>query len=151
MAVLFCPYRLTSKAVQFDVSTATCLILEKYGLWDYVENKQEVIVAATVDGGKLAWKLTQISAGILTCHPRAINPLTIIFLFGESGDENLQSPSLCFPLYVHVAKGNSEFCSAQLAGFFQVLNKMEDQHVDGLKFSQGADMCSLQNTLCPGK
>jgi hypothetical protein len=34
---------------------------------------------------------------------------------------------------------------------FEVLNNMEDEHVGGLKFSQGADMCSLQKTMCRGK
>ncbi len=104
-----------------------------------------------MDRGELAWKLTQISAGIKICDPRAIDPLTGRLLFGESGDENLQSPSLCFPLHVHIAKDNTEFYTTQLAGFFQDLNNMEDEHVGGLKFSQGADMCSLQKTVCHGK
>ncbi len=49
------PYELTSNAVKFDVWIAVRFILEKYGLWHYVENKESVIAAATVDGGELAW------------------------------------------------------------------------------------------------
>jgi hypothetical protein len=58
------PFELTSNAVKFNILTAVHFILERYCLWDYVERKEEVITAATVDGGELAWKLTQISAGI---------------------------------------------------------------------------------------
>jgi hypothetical protein len=32
-----------------------------------------------------------------------------------------------------------------------VLNNMEDEYVDGLKFSQGANMCSVQKSVCRGK
>lgn len=31
-----------------------------------------------------------------------------------------------------------------------MLNNMEDEYVGGLTFSQGADMCSLQKTVCRG-
>lgn len=84
-------------------------------MWGYVKDKQKVIAAATVDRGKLAWKkLTQISAGIKKCDPRAIDPITGRLLFSESGDENLQSDSLCFPRHAHTAKDSSEFYSTQL-------------------------------------
>ena len=145
------PYQLTSNAVKFDIQPAVKFILERYGLWGYVENKESVIAAATVDGGELAWKLTQISAGIKICDPRAVDPITGELLFGESGHENVQSRSLCFPLQIHIAKDNSAFYSTQLKGFFEDLNNMEDDYVNGLKFSQGADMCSLQKTVCRGK
>lgn len=49
--------------MKFDIPTATKLGLEKYKLWNYIKNNQKVLLAATVDGGQLAWKLTQISAG----------------------------------------------------------------------------------------
>jgi hypothetical protein len=52
------PFELTSNAIKFDLHAAVKFILQKYGLWDLVEQKQNVIVAATVDGGELAWKLT---------------------------------------------------------------------------------------------
>jgi hypothetical protein len=98
------PYQLTSNAVKFDIQPAVKFILERYGLWGYVENKESVIAAATVDGGELAWKLTQISAGIKICDPRAVDPITGELLFGESGHENVQSRSLCFPLQIHIEK-----------------------------------------------
>ncbi len=112
------PYELTSNAVKFDVRIADRFILEKYGLWHYVENKESVIAAATVDGGELAWKLTQVSAGIKICDPRAIDPTTGNLLFGESGHDNVQSRSLCFPLHVHISKDNSAFYSTHLQSFF---------------------------------
>jgi hypothetical protein len=50
--------------VKLKIPTAICFNFERYGLWDYIERKEEVIAAATVDGGELTWRLTQISAGI---------------------------------------------------------------------------------------
>ncbi len=145
------PFELTSNAIKFDLRAAVKFLLQKYGLWDLVAEKENVLVAATVDGGELAWKLTQVSAGIKICDPRAIDPLTGRLLFGESGHDNLQSQSHCYPLHVQIAKDNSEFYNRQLSGFFEVLNNMEDEYVGGLTFSQGADMCSLQKTVCRGK
>ncbi len=60
----FLPYELTKNSVRFDIEKATTYLLKKKSLWDFVKNKQNVLLAATVDGGQLAWKLTQISAGI---------------------------------------------------------------------------------------
>jgi hypothetical protein len=37
-------------------------LLEKFGLWSYVEDKDIVTVAATVDAGELAWQLMKVSA-----------------------------------------------------------------------------------------
>ncbi len=62
--------------MKFDVPTATTFLLKKYKLWNYVEYKQNVLLAATVDGGQLAWKLTQISAGIKIVDEKSINPRT---------------------------------------------------------------------------
>jgi len=41
-----------------------CFILTAFGLWKYVKRGESCQVAATVDGGQLSWKVTQISAGI---------------------------------------------------------------------------------------
>jgi hypothetical protein len=41
------------------------------------------------EGGKLTWKLTQISAGAKICDPRAIDPITGRMWFGEPGEKNL--------------------------------------------------------------
>ncbi len=65
-----------------------------------------MIAAATVDGGELAWRLTQVSVGIKIFGSRAIVPIAGKLLFGESGHENVQSHSLCFPLHIHIAKDN---------------------------------------------
>ena len=62
--------------MKFDIPTATKLGLEKYKLWNYIKNNQKVLLAATVDGGQLAWKLTQISAGIKIVDEKSINPRT---------------------------------------------------------------------------
>ena len=72
-------------AVMFDVPTAVKWLLEKFGLWSYVEDEDIVTVAATVDGGELAWQLTQVSAGIKICDPRAVDPRTGEKLFGDCG------------------------------------------------------------------
>jgi hypothetical protein len=40
--------------------------------WGFEEQREGMVtVAATIDGGELAWKLTQISA----CDKRNLNPL----------------------------------------------------------------------------
>jgi hypothetical protein len=44
-----------SNAVMFFVLAAAKELLEKFGLWSYIKVEDIVTVAATVDGGKLAW------------------------------------------------------------------------------------------------
>ncbi len=58
--------------MKFDVKTAVRWLLEKYGLWSYVERGDSVSTAATVDGGELAWQLMQVSAGIKICDARLL-------------------------------------------------------------------------------
>ncbi len=76
-------------AIKFNIPYAVHCILERYGLWQYVENQESVIAAAKVDGGELAWKLTQISAGINICDPQTVDSVSGELLFGESGHENI--------------------------------------------------------------
>jgi hypothetical protein len=144
------PFELTSNSIKFDLRRAVLWLLDKFGLWQYVERGELVTTAATVDGGELAWQLTQVSAGIKICDERACNPLTGQRLFGDSGYERVQSRYVCFPLHVHIAKDNKEFYSNHLDRFFQELNSIEDEHPLGLQFTQGADMCSLHKTLKRG-
>lgn len=144
------PYDLSSNSVKFDLRRAVPWLLDKFGLWSYVQRGELVTTAATVDGGELAWQLTQVSAGIKICDERAINPLTGQRLFGESGYDKVQSRYVCFPLYVHIAKDNSEFYSNHLASFFNELNDIEDEYPLGVQFTQGADMCSLHKTVKRG-
>ncbi len=112
-------------------------------MWEHVEQREVVTAAATVDGGELAWQLTQVSAGLKICDSRAINPLTGQRLFGESGYDRVQSRYVCFPLHVHIAKDNKEFYAMHLQQFFNELNEMEDRYGGGLQFTHGAEMCSL--------
>ena len=144
------PFELTSNSVKFDLRRAVPWLLEKFGLWQYVERGELVTTAATVDGGELAWQLTQVSAGIKICDERACNPLTGRRLFGDSGYDKVQSRYVCIPLHVHISKDNHEFYSNHLENFFQELNSIEDEYPSGLQFTQGADMCSLHKTLKRG-
>jgi hypothetical protein len=144
------PYELTSNAVKFDIKRAVPWLLRKFGLWEYVQRGEMVTTAATMDGGELAWQLTQVSAGIKICDERALNPLTGQRLFGDSGYEKVQSRYVCFPLYVHIARDNKEFYLTHLESFFQELNDIKDAYPLGLQFTQGADMCSLQKNLKRG-
>ncbi len=66
-ATTLLPYVLTSNTITFDVQISVKWLLKKYGLWRYVHGGEMVTTAATVDGGELAWKLMQISAGIKIC------------------------------------------------------------------------------------
>ncbi len=86
------PFELTSNSVKFDLRRAVPWLLEKFDLWQYyVERGELVTTASTVDGGELAWQLTQVSAGIKICDERACNPLTGRRLFGDSGYDKVQS------------------------------------------------------------
>jgi len=144
------PYDVTSNSVKFDLTHAVPWLLKQFRSWEYVERGELVTVAATVDGGELAWQLTQVSAGIKICDERAIDPLTGQRLFGDSGHERVQSRYVCFPLHVHIAKDNKQFYSEHLEEFFSVLNAIEDEYEGGLQFAQGADMCSLCKTVKRG-
>ncbi len=84
------PYEISKTMVKVDVLTATKFLRKKYKLWDHVENGEEVLLAATVDGGQLAWEIAQISAEIKICDEKSIDPQTGKPLFGESGCENVQ-------------------------------------------------------------
>jgi hypothetical protein len=113
----FFPYTITENIVSFDVCHAVKFILEKFQLWRYVENEDLVTVAATVDGGDVAWKLMQVSGGIKICNPNTIDPLTREKLFGECGAKLVQSRYVCFPLQVHIAKDYGKFYNEHLSGF----------------------------------
>jgi hypothetical protein len=70
------PYEVTSNSVKFDLRREVPWLLKKFGLWEFVERRELVTMAATVDGGELAWQLTQVSAGVKICDERAVDPLT---------------------------------------------------------------------------
>jgi hypothetical protein len=89
------PFERTSNSVVFYVECAAPWLLDKFGLWNYVASGEKVTITATVDGGELAWQLTQVSAGIKICDERAVNPLTGKHMFGETGYENVQSRYVC--------------------------------------------------------
>jgi hypothetical protein len=112
------PFELTTNSVKFDIPVAVKWLMEKHGLWEYVLDGDTATMAATVDGGALAWKLSHVSAGIKFCDERTINPLSGRLLFGDSGCEKLQSRNVCYPLYVYIAKDNKEFYVRELAPFF---------------------------------
>ena len=121
-------------------------------MWCHVERGEHIVTtAATVDGGELAWRLTQVSGGIKICDPRAIDPRTGEKLFGECGTKNVQSQYNCFPLHVRIAKDNGALYDQHLAVFFHDLNALEEQYSNGLQLTHGADMCSLQKTIKRGK
>ncbi len=101
-----------------------------------------------MDGGELAWQLTQVSASIKICDERACNPLTGRRLFGDSGYDKVQSRYVCFPLHVHISKDNQEFYSNHLEKFFQELNSIEDEYPSGLQFTQGEDLARPNCALC---
>ena len=124
--------------------------MQQHGLWDFVERGEIVTMAATCDGGDLAWKLTQISAGVKIVDPRAIDPCTGELLFGENGHTKVQSNTVCYPLHYYLAKDNKSFYDNKLSGFFEDINNFEDANQNGLKFAQPADMASLQKTVKRG-
>jgi hypothetical protein len=57
------PFEDTSSSIKFDILQAVKWLLEQHGLWHYIANVDQIAVAATCDGGELAWKLIQVSAG----------------------------------------------------------------------------------------
>jgi hypothetical protein len=144
------PFELTTNSVKFNIPVAVKWLMEKHGLWEYVLDGDTVTMAATVDGGSLAWKLSHVSAGIKFCDERTINPLSGRLLFGDSGCDKLQSRNVCYPLHIHIAKDNKEFYATELAPFFGDLNDFEDAYEGGLKFCQPQDMYSHQKCLSRG-
>ncbi len=95
---------------------------------------ERVIMSASVDGEELAWKLTQISAGIKFVDSLTINPLTGQHQFGDSGYDKVHSQSICYPLHIQIAKDNKEFYLEHMANFFHQVNHLEDQHAGCLTF-----------------
>jgi len=144
------PFELTTNSVKFNIPVAVKWLMEKHGLWDYVLDGDTVTMAATVDGGALAWKLSHVSAGIKFCDERTINPLSGRLLFGSTGFDKVQSRNVCFPMYVIIAKDNKELYTTELTSFFGNLNDFEDDCGDGLKFVQPQDMYSHQKCLNQG-
>ncbi len=65
-------------------------------------------MSATVDGGDLAWGLTQVSAGVKIVDHKAKDPITGGLPFGASGHEKVQFRNNCYPLYIFIAKDNKE-------------------------------------------
>ena len=125
-----------------------------FGLWKYVEKGESCQVAATVDGGQLSWKVTQISAGIKLIVKHAIDPRTKELLFGDTGYGKIQSRNVCFPLHVHIAADNKQLYNEKLKDFFDRINLLEDKYASkhGLKFAHHAVMSSLQKTVrCGGQ
>jgi hypothetical protein len=144
------PFTLTANSVKFDIPTAVQFLLEKHGLWGHVLADQHVLLAATVDGGDLAWNVTQVSAGIKMIDSRAINPVSGTLLFGNTGHDKIQSRFHCYPLHVIIAKDNKELYQTHLSNFFRDVNAVEQAYPNGLSVAQGADMCSLHKTLGVG-
>jgi len=138
---------LNDNSVKFDVKHAIKFLLEKHGLWERTLNNQLVTMSATIDGGDLAWGLTQVSAGVKIVDHKAKDPITGRLLFGASGHKKVQSRDNCYPLYIFIAKDNKELYQTHLSQFFREVNELEEEYKDGLRFCQGADMCSLQKTL----
>jgi hypothetical protein len=58
-------------------------------------------MSATVDGGDLAWKLTQVYAGIKMVDPKTKDPLLGELLFGESGHTCAESERLLSTPYYY--------------------------------------------------
>jgi hypothetical protein len=101
------PYTIDESSVKFDVSAALTFLLKKYKLWNRVRAAApdgKVLIAATCDGGSLAWNLSHVSAGIKLVDPTTVDPRTGQFMFGASGYEKVQSRATCIPLMVHIAK-----------------------------------------------
>ena len=146
----FLPYELTDYSVKFCVKTAVKFLMEKYGLWERTMNKEIITMAATVDGGDLAWGLTQVSAGVKLVDHKTRDPISGCLLFGESGHKKVQAKHNCFPLYIFITKDNKELYQTHLSQFFREINEFEEEYSDGLRIAQPADMCSLQKTLGAG-
>ena len=73
--------------------------MEKYRLWQQLERGETVIMSSTCDGGQLAYKLNQVSAGVKLVDKHTIDPLSGQLLFGASGNDEVQSRNVCF-LYI---------------------------------------------------
>jgi hypothetical protein len=82
------PYKIDENSIKFDIPVVVQFLMEKHGLWQRMVEGEKVVMAATVDGGELAWKVMQISAGIKFANPHTKDPLTGQLLFGDTGYKN---------------------------------------------------------------
>jgi len=147
------PYTIDESSVKFDVSAALTFLLKKYKLWNRVRAAApdgKVLIAATCDGGSLAWNLSHVSAGIKLVDPKTVDPRTGQFMFGASGYEKVQSRATCIPLMVHIAKDTKAFYDVHVRSFFDDVNRFEEAHHTGLRVAAPADMCSLVRTIGRG-
>jgi len=85
-----------------------------------VINKQQVQLAATVDGGDLSWNVTQVSAGLKIVDPQAIEPVSGRPLFGNTGYDKVQSKFHCYPLYVIIGKDKKDLYKTHLSKFLMI-------------------------------
>jgi hypothetical protein len=94
---------LNNNSIKFDVKRAIKFLLEKHRIWERMLNNLLVTMSATVDGGDLAWGLTQVSsAGVKIVDHKAKDPITGRLLFGASGHKKVQSRENCYPLHIFI-------------------------------------------------
>ncbi len=130
------PFTITESSIKFDVDAALTFILKKYKLWNRVmaaAPDRKVTIAATCDGGLLAWNLSHVSAGIKLVDPNLIDPHTGELMFGESGYEKIQSRAACIPLQVHIAKDTKAFYDVHIRSILDDINRFEENHQMGLQ------------------
>jgi hypothetical protein len=108
------------------------------------------MIAATCDGGLLAWNLSHVSAGSKLVDPNTIDPRTGELMFGESGYEKIQSRAAYIPLQVHITKDTKAFYDVHIRTFFDVINRFKENHHMCLQVAAPADMCSLVRTISRG-
>ena len=118
--------------------------LKKIQLWDHVKYQGKVLLAATVDGGQLSWKLTQISAGIKRWQMKEalIHKLVNCSLVNVGLTTFSQVFTVFLFMFIQLSTIKT-FRTLILLLFFSELNQLEDENIRGLVLAYPADMCDL--------
>ncbi len=77
-----------------------------------------VVVAVTVDGGKISRFFSHVTGGFKQVDKQWVDPTTRKLLFTESGIEKVQSHIHCFPVTVAFAKDTKQLYKVEFLDFF---------------------------------
>ncbi len=128
-------------------------LLSKFGLLDIIDDTsttEPVKVAVTFDGGSVSRFLGHVTGGYKLVDKRCIDPKTGLLLFGETGNDKVQSHIHCFPIKVAFAKDTKELYRVEYAEFFAFLKEYEREKQFRIKFIYPQDMSSIWKTTGRG-
>jgi hypothetical protein len=104
----------------------------------------------TFDGGAISRFVGHVTGGYKLVDKRCRNPKTNELLFGESGNEKVQSHIHYFPIKTAFAKDTKHLYQVEFSDFFQFLKAYEQEKQHRIKFIFPQDMSSIWKTTGRG-